>query len=108
MADPGDRAALASDIRALSALLDIAKHYWWPPASRTGGVDIKSFSHISTLLGLATGVPVATTGIITAEAITATIVCVRRAEAQQLPDQDVAKTHSVKRSTRSLNEVLQR
>lgn len=110
MADP-ELAVLASDIRALSVLLSVADYYWWPsaPRSRTESADSKSFSHISTLVGLSSSIPVAVTGMIAAGEATVTIVCprTRRLKAQQLPDQDLVESHYIQRNTRTLKEILQ-
>ncbi|KAI1783435.1 hypothetical protein LXA43DRAFT_334046 [Ganoderma leucocontextum] len=100
-----DLTVLARDIRILSALLNAADYYWWPSTPRVvESTDNRSFSHISTLLGIDTDMPVAVTGAITAENVTATIVCSRRGEPEQ--QLKLVESRSVGPSRRSLREIL--
>ncbi len=70
-----DAAVLAGDIRVLSTLLSAADCNWIPASTiQLEGSNTKTFSYISTLLSFSTDVPVAVTGIVTAQAVATTIV----------------------------------
>ena len=101
-----DLAAIAKDIRGLSALLHTGGNYWWPSTDSKSpeGDDTKLFSHFAMLLDIEAAIPVAVTGTLTAGKVAATIVCSRRGEHHL--EQQLLESKHVEPSCRNLEEIL--